>query len=305
MFVGLGAAAIVALTVGVPAALAAEPYVAPGSDSPGDPVTAPATGDEETPTPTPTPTPTTPPPPPVLYVDLAIPSGAVHGGDSVKVRVHVWATRNTATNTRLRLDTNGNATVSSQQNLGKVGEAGTYRTMTVSIRKGYTKGSVPVSAIASATGAKTKTDGATITVTKKPASSNTSSSGSSGSGSTGSTGSSSGLGTGTGTTPYVPPSPAASLQSPQVTLPEIPASAPSMAPTVPAAAPSHTLRSGGTPQAQELTFERLASTQAAWLAALLVAFSVLLTQVRLGRPPADRVRPKGDHRRPKQGLFQR
>jgi hypothetical protein len=71
-----------------------------------------------------------------------------------------------------------------------------------------------------------------------------------------------------------------------------------------AAAPSSTLRSGGSPQAQELTFERLASTQAAWLAALLVAFSVLLTQVRLARQPT-RVRPKGDHRRPKHGLFER
>ena len=86
-------------------------------------------------------------------------------------------------------------------------------------------------------------------------------------------------------------------------LPEIPASTPSMAPTIPAAAPSSTLRSGGSPKAQELTFERLASTQAAWLAALFVAVSVLLTQLRLGRPHP--IRPKGDHRRPKQGMFQR
>ncbi|MFL6055028.1 MAG: hypothetical protein ACJ72W_19255, partial [Actinoallomurus sp.] len=33
----------------------------------------------------------------------------------------------------------------------------------------------------------------------------------------------------------------------------------------------------------ELTFGKLASTQAAWLAALLVAFGLLLTQVRLGK----------------------
>ncbi|MBC6470674.1 hypothetical protein [Actinomadura alba] len=298
MFVGLSAGAIIALTTGVSAALVADPSASPstGTEVTKEPATDPSTS----------PTPEPPPPAPVLYVDLVLPSGSVHAGDSVKARVHVWATRNVAQNTKLRLDTNANATVSSQQTLGKVGEAGVYRTMTVTIRKGFTKGSVPVTAIATATGAKTKTDGATITVTKKPtpsstSSSNSSGSGSSSSGSTGSTGTSTGT---TGTTPYVPPSPTGGLESPQVSLPEIPASAPSMAPTLPAAAPSHTLRSGGSPQAQELTFERLASTQAAWLAALLVAFSVLLTQVRLGRPAADR-RPKGDHRRPRHGLFQR
>jgi hypothetical protein len=61
----------------------------------------------------------------------------------------------------------------------------------------------------------------------------------------------------------------------------------------------------GSPDSQELTFERVASTQAAWLAALLVAFSVLLTQVRLagGRRPA-RLRTKGGHRRTRRGLFE-
>ncbi|HEY0536916.1 MAG TPA: hypothetical protein VGD53_01035 [Actinoallomurus sp.] len=47
----------------------------------------------------------------------------------------------------------------------------------------------------------------------------------------------------------------------------------------------------------QLTFGKLASTQAAWLAALLVAFSLLLTQVRLGRANVKDPRQKGTHRR--------
>ena len=46
-----------------------------------------------------------------------------------------------------------------------------------------------------------------------------------------------------------------------------------------------------------LTFDKLASTQAAWLAALLVAFSLLLTQVRLGRATIKDPKQKGAHRR--------
>jgi hypothetical protein len=57
------------------------------------------------------------------------------------------------------------------------------------------------------------------------------------------------------------------------------------------------------PEPQELTFQRLASTQAAWLAALLVAFSLLLTNIRLNKP-ADARRRKGVHRRQRTGVFQ-
>jgi hypothetical protein len=54
---------------------------------------------------------------------------------------------------------------------------------------------------------------------------------------------------------------------------------------------------GTAAEADELTFDKLASTQAAWLAALLVAFSLLLTQVRLGRSAVRAPKPKGAHRR--------
>jgi hypothetical protein len=252
----------------------------------------------------------------VLYVDLFLPSSAVHGGDSVKGRVHVYA-EETAEKTKFHLDATGNATVSPQVTLGTVDKKGTTRDVTVTVPKSMTKGTIIVTAIASADRAVDKNSNTDrITVTKKPApkpspttSSGTGSSGGSSgsSGSTGSTGSagSGGAAGGTGGTGYVPPSPSAALESPKVSLPEIPAATPSTAPTVAAAAPTNTLRSGGSPQGQELTFERLASTQIAWLAALLVAFSVLMTQLRLGRPAAARVRPKGDHRRPRGGMFQR
>lgn len=55
---------------------------------------------------------------------------------------------------------------------------------------------------------------------------------------------------------------------------------------------------------QELSFNKLASTQVAWLAALLVAVGLLLTQLRLGRLSVRSPRPKGNHRRPR-ALFRK
>jgi hypothetical protein len=79
------------------------------------------------------------------------------------------------------------------------------------------------------------------------------------------------------------------------------ATAPSVA--APGQAQNVSALRAGSPEPQELTFQRLASTQAAWLAALLVAFSLLLTQIRLSRPPGARSR-KGIHRRKRTGAFQ-
>jgi uncharacterized membrane protein YgcG len=126
----------------------------------------------------------------------------------------------------------------------------------------------------------------------------------------------SGSGSGSGSGGYVPPTPNGTFnpstnKSPQVALPPISAPSPSVA--APAAnstgaiTPDSKLRSNEKPVAEDLTFQRMASTQIAWLAALLVAFSLLMTQLRLGRrngpgSPAA-LRLKGSHRRPRRGLF--
>ncbi|HEV7933661.1 MAG TPA: hypothetical protein VGP70_15310 [Actinomadura sp.] len=324
IFVGFSTTAILALSAGLSVALAEgtpspTPASAPSRPAPppaGAPgPSKPSAPESTTPTGSKPPDPSSPPTPkPVLYITLDLPSSAVHGGDSVKGRVYVHATRAEAKNTKVRLDATGGATVSPEQDLKTVDEENKSRDVTVTVPRSMNKGTIIVTAIASADGATTKKSTDRITVTKKPTptptpsnttSSGTGSSGSS-SGSSGSTGSTtpSGVTNSAGGAGYVPPSPSMAQQSPQVSLPEI-AATPSTAPTMAAAAPTTTLRSGGSPQGQELTFERLASTQIAWLAALLVAFSVLMTQLRLGRPVSARVRPKGDHRRPRGGLFER
>jgi hypothetical protein len=139
-----------------------------------------------------------------------------------------------------------------------------------------------------------------------------SSGGGSGSGSSGGT---SGTTGGSGTTSgsgYVPPEPNSSFQAknPQVALPPIAAPSPSIAPNTVSVTPESRLRGNKAPVAQDLTFERVASTQVAWLAALMVAIAVLLTQLRLGkrRAPAGAAaaamrRAKGMHRRTRRGMF--
>ena len=137
--------------------------------------------------------------------------------------------------------------------------------------------------------------------------------------SSGGGGSSGGGSSGTGSS-YTPPKPNGSFdrpstpRGPKVSLPSIAPPSPSVAPGSPPV-PENRLRNNKAPVAQDLTFERMASTQIAWLAALLVVFSLLLTQLRLGRRRAVAVpaqaarvarragRSKGQHRRPRRGLF--
>lgn len=148
------------------------------------------------------------------------------------------------------------------------------------------------------------------TKSPSPSASSSSSSGTSSGGGSGSGGSSGSSGSGSGG--YAGPSPNSSFdaRNPQVALPPIQAPSPSVAPS-PApgsGTPQSRLQGNKAPVAQDLTFERMASTQIAWLAALLVAFSLLLTQVRLGRrrqPAGAPRRAKGTHRRPRHGMFGR
>ena len=160
------------------------------------------------------------------------------------------------------------------------------------------------------TPSKTPTKSPSRTPTKpSPTSSRSSSSGTSHGGSGGGNGSS---GNGTGTSGSVQTSPNSSFeaQNPQVALPSIQAPNPSVAPSPNPGAetPQSRLQGNKAPVAQDLTFERMASTQIAWLAALMVAFSLLLTQLRLGRrrlPAGAPRRPRGTHRRPRGGMFGR
>ncbi|WP_433473800.1 hypothetical protein ACQPZP_34085 [Spirillospora sp. CA-142024] len=170
----------------------------------------------------------------------------------------------------------------------------------------------PIKVTPTATPTKTPTKKPTKTPTKSPsptATSTTSSGASNGGGGSSNGGNGSG-GNGAGADGYVPPSPNSSFdpQNPQVALPSIQAPSPSVAPSpVPGSGtPQSRLQGNKAPIAQDLTFERMASTQIAWLAALMVAFSLLLTQLRLGRrrlPAGTPKRVKGTHRRPRHGMF--
>ena len=306
IFLGLGTAAITALSAAVPIAVASS---SPAPPSPAPPSSPPASPD-------PTGPPQGPAAVPKLIVLVNAP-GTVHGGDSVSIGVEVFALEANAGSTTLTATAPGAGgvpkTFKFDVNMVSTAEDVQARSVTLTIPKNKTSGSVTLTAKADATDP-AATDGEAvrkISVTKRPASGSTGGSGGSGgtSGSGSPTGTSGigGIG-GTGTTPsladpgFVPASPSGSLQNPQVALPQIAPQGPATAPAAAAAAPN-TLRSGGVPGTQELTFERLASTQAAWLAALIVAFSLLMTQLRMARPY--NTRWTGDHRRPRRGLFQR
>jgi hypothetical protein len=250
-------------------------------------------------------------------------TGTVHGGTVVKGTVLVKASQATATGTRLVARAGSGATVSplcarspGGCDLGSISASKTYKSLAVTIPKSMTSGKVALTVTAWATNAASAPYNGSISVTKKPTpstksstnSGSTSNSNTSG-GATGSTGSGSSTNTTTlpgSTSAFAPPSGAGGLS------PTAPPSAqfPQIAPQAggnPAVVPGDTQNMGAlrpdSPQPQELTFQRLASTQAAWLAALLVAFSLLLTQVRLGKSAAAR-RRKGEHRRQRSGVFQ-
>jgi hypothetical protein len=179
--------------------------------------------------------------------------------------------------------------------------------ISVAIPSKVTSGKVTVTARANGDDPKADRDVAEVTKTqaltvKKPKSSSSGSSGSSGSSSSGSSGSSSettsgsdlpvGSGSDTTTTTPTTGNPAV---LPTIAPPQTPSTAPG--PGVVNTGNAQSMR-GTEDAADQLTFDKLASTQAAWLAALLVAFSLLLTQVRLGRAAAARdPKAKGAHRR--------
>jgi len=185
--------------------------------------------------------------------------------------------------------------------LGDVTAAVKDANFTLTVSAKTTSGTIQVFASAASTPDTTKSTAKPylLKVTKpKPTPSQTHSSGS---GSSGSSGGSSGTNLPTGNlggsnVPSTTPSSNSALLPP-ITTPQ--QQAPATAPGTPQNPGDSPQMRGTAADANELTFGELASTQAAWLAALLVAFSLLLTQVRLGRGNVKDPKQKGTHRRPR------
>ncbi|WP_119727531.1 hypothetical protein [Thermomonospora amylolytica] len=203
--------------------------------------------------------------------------------------------------------------------------AGDTESILVTIPKSYTPKNLTLIARVTAEGAEVGSAEETVTVRQPPSPSPTKTSpkptktpkdpgrldrsptsGSSGSG--GGSSSGSGGSSVSGGVAYTPPAPNGSAATlPPVSLPQAGAPAPTIAPgtagTTGTVAPQTALRSGTDPVAYRQEFDQLARTQAAWLSALVVAFCLLVAQLRLNRgrtataaAPARR-RRKGAHRR--------
>jgi hypothetical protein len=255
-----------------------------------------------------------PPKQPVLHVTTSVPAGALHGGDSVIVTIDVWSTNATAYNAILLLSTTSKITTDRTctattkvpctvgiLDLSQV-KAHKHFPVKVTIPKKMKTGTpqlivtVTANTAPSASSAQVNSMpvSRTLTVTavvppaaiaKLPAATPAA----------------------TSTPTYTAPTPTGSLQpaapGQSLTLPQV--LAPSTAPTASLAGNATALRSGS-PSNADVVFKQLAGTTAGWLAALLVAFAVLLTQVRLRilryRPDVTRA-PRAAHRRPSGGLF--
>jgi hypothetical protein len=330
MFIGLGTAAVLAAG-GASALAATDPSPSPSGSTSVSPT--PTDSDAASPSTSPT---TTPPPPGELEVTVSPIATKADAGERIQVNTHVRAVGGEVTDIKVvKIEVTPAAAQLGGECLPPFKPAGGCLVgdlsdgkrdtvvSTVKVAKDIEKTvKVKYTVTISATGFDVvATKPVTVTYVPKPtpkptktspSPTRTKSSGTHGSGSGGSSGSGSGGGsTSGGTSGYVAPSPNSSFESrgPQVALPPIQAPSPSVAPSpVPGSAtPQSRLQGNKAPVAQDITVERMASTQIAWLAALLVAFSLLLTQLRLGkrRMPVGAVakRVKGSHRRPRRGLF--
>lgn len=281
------------------------------------------TADPSTPTstspggPTSSPPETTTPPPIALKVEVERKStGAIHAGTKVELIAHVSTELDTVHSVKLSISATPKEDVSDIDakcvlsaglcELGDLTKATVKEVdFTLTVSSKMTSGTIKVStdALSTPDNADATPTPYALKVTKAPkpkpkpsathSSSSSSSNSSSSSGSSTSSGSSLPVGgtSNAGGTANNTPNSSTVLPSiaPQQT--QAPATAP-----VQDTGNSQQMR-GTNASADELTFDRLASTQAAWLAALLVAFSLLLTQIRLGRVGAGTPKRKGAHRR--------
>ncbi|WP_252809093.1 hypothetical protein [Actinoallomurus spadix] len=328
-------AGIVLIVGNAPPALAGTPTPTPDDSSPSASATPTKTTSE-----TPTPDPTTTPPKPSL-AKLAVQFAGTYPnpgrpGSSFSMDVYVTASVATAKDVVLTLTGDSRSKIvsdSSGSRVYKFDELSNRRrvAVTVTVLSGAKDGTATIRAYADASNAANSDEDKLSFSVKKaktatPSHSTGSGSGSgTGSGSNSNTGGSSSTttpsgsvnnstGTTTGTTgttgantsPQTAPQAGASLPEigQQNQTPGQANQAPTTAPLIQNAGNTQSMQNAAD-EASELTFDKLASTQAAWLAALLVAFGLLLTQVRLGkahnRNAKAAPKPKGTHRKSRGG----
>jgi hypothetical protein len=328
---GLSAAAVIVIATASPTVAGATPSPDPqtatptatpaASDTPESAATptqtvtaTPTRTATATPTQTATPaqtmSPAPPPPVPELEVSTTPVTGTVRPGDKVTLFVVAHADKAVAHKATLSLSTRPKAvtTPTASHDLGNLTTSNKTVTVTVTVPTTMKPGKLTLTAKVSATIDKATPVSAIRTITVTAAAKTTTKTMTT-KATTKTAPVAAGLPAaplGGGVGALSPPSPAGSIQPaavPGVALPQIAVATPSAAAPSGLSGSTMTMRDGS-PDAQELTFQRLASTQAAWLAALLVTFSVLLTQVRLVGTRSARPRPKGGHRRSHRGLFE-
>ena len=272
IFVALGTATILTLSAVAVPAFAADPSPMASEDPAPDPSDSPPATDPPT-----SPPPDSPPPAdpvPSLTVRLSLSATTAAPGGSVTATADVSAQRAVAHHAVVRFSASS-ASVGGSISLGDLDDSGRSASSVVRIPAGHGSGSVTVTASLSADKASTRSAGGKITVTA--------------------TGGGSGGGSATANTPggdlplspSVPipgmPESAAVLGGPaQAQLPWI-AQQPATAPGRQPAARPVSLRMNMSPLGLDTTSYRLFWTQVAWLTALLVGVSLLLTQLRLNR----------------------
>jgi hypothetical protein len=287
VFVALGTATVITLgAVAVPAtAFAVDPSPTAGEDPTPEPSTSPSDPPAETPPPS-TPPPHTPPPdkpppphasapyrpPPSLTIRLSLSAASAAPGGSVTATARVSARRAVAHHAVLRFSAPGAHVVGGAISLGDVSAARSASSV-VEIPAGRGRGRLTVTASLSADRASTRAASGGITVTG-------------GGGSPAVV-----LARAGGDLPASPSAPglpvtaaAAEGGLAQARLPRIAGQRePAVAPNgMPAVRPV-SLRTKTSPLGLDAASYRLLWTQVAWLTALLVGVSLLLTQLRLNR----------------------
>ncbi|MDN3357855.1 hypothetical protein [Actinomadura sp. DC4] len=273
------------------AALAADPSPTAGDDPSPDPSNSAPAGDPPSDPPPDTPPPDTPPPPrsspappqsaPSLSLRLVLSPGRAAPGGSVTATAHVRALRAVAHHAVVRFSASS-ASVGGPVSLGDLSAGERSATSVVHIPASHGAGSVTVTASLSADRAGARSDTGKITVSSSAADAAAEAAAAAG-------------GVPLAPSLQIPGLPGSGAAvgggPPQAQLPLI-SQQPAVAPDeLPAVRPV-SLRTRTSPLGLDPISYRLLWTQVAWLAALLVGISLLLTQLRINRRRVP-VRPAG------------